>query len=283
VRMEYSLILAMTVNASVTHQVLRDFMVLFEKKVSPLSVACDWDNVGVLVEPFRFAPASVKDLKLTLAIDFNKRVLDEAVDRGSNLILSYHPCLFRPIKSLCPAGQSDLLHLLDKNIPLFSCHTSIDKMINKFALFNLFGNLSGYSEIENSNSASMLSSIALNRPLTLSEVVTRVKKFIGMDHIRVAFPEGMSNSNEIAVATLTYGAGSIGSVLNEVPKSTDCLITGELSHHEILSETRKGRAVILCEHTNSERPFLVELKRLLESEVSEIHISTADQDPIVIL
>ena len=43
----------------------------------------------------------------------------------------------------------------------------------------------------------------------------------------------------------------------------DVLITGEMSHHEILDCVEAGKAVILCGHCNSERHFLPKLQALL--------------------
>jgi putative NIF3 family GTP cyclohydrolase 1 type 2 len=71
----------------------------------------------------------------------------------------------------------------------------------------------------------------------------------------------------------------------------DVLLTGELSHHEVLASIAKGQHVILCGHTNTERGFLAvlqpQLQRELEKEMGpsrvQVKISTTDHDPIEIL
>lgn len=65
---------------------------------------------------------------------------------------------------------------------------------------------------------------------------------------------------------------------------TDVLLTGEMSHHEVLDATSRGTSVILCEHSNTERGYLTTMKhnlqQVLRSEV-KISISQVDHDPLV--
>ena len=51
-----------------------------------------WDNVGLLVEPS--GPFIVKRVLITN--DLTEPVLAEAVERGVNLIVAYHPVIFKP-------------------------------------------------------------------------------------------------------------------------------------------------------------------------------------------
>jgi len=60
--------------------------------------------------------------------------------------------------------------------------------------------------------------------------------------------------------------------------------TGEMSHHEILACTAKGGIVVLCEHSNTERPFLKLFAKKFESTNSPIKlkVSKLKKDPIQI-
>ena len=79
-------------------------------------------------------------------------------------------------------------------------------------------------------------------------------------------------------------AGSGSSVLHGV--GADLYITGEMSHHEVLDATQRGRSVILCDHSNTERGFLGNLQKTLtdvfENKLTVIQ-STADRDPLEIV
>ncbi len=85
-----------------------------------------------------------------------------------------------------------------------------------------------------------------------------------------------------AVKTLAIVAGSAGRLpLDQAKKSYDCVLTGELKHHEMLAYQAAGIAVVLLGHSASERPVLGELARRLKQELPQllVRISRADRDP----
>lgn len=61
-----------------------------------ISLAASWDNVGLLVEP-----TSSKNVHhILLTNDLTENVMREAIDLKVDLIVSYHPPIFAPIKRL---------------------------------------------------------------------------------------------------------------------------------------------------------------------------------------
>lgn len=66
------------------------------QEIAPLTLAESWDNVGLLVEPSNNLTVS----SALLTIDLTEEVVEEAVQLGAQLIISYHPNIFRPLKSV---------------------------------------------------------------------------------------------------------------------------------------------------------------------------------------
>jgi putative NIF3 family GTP cyclohydrolase 1 type 2 len=69
------------------------------------------------------------------------------------------------------------------------------------------------------------------------------------------------------------------------PQFSNCLLlTGEMTHHDLLKCKNRNVDVIMLEHSNSKRFYLTQLKELLETdtEMSEykIYISKEDKDPV---
>ena len=66
----------------------------------------------------------------------------------------------------------------------------------------------------------------------------------------------------------------------------DLYVTGEMSHHEVLDAVHRGRSVILCDHSNTERGFLSNLQKtltdLFENKITVIQ-STVDKDPLEVV
>ncbi|KAK7123128.1 hypothetical protein R3I94_020044 [Phoxinus phoxinus] len=94
--------------------------------LAPLSLAESWDNVGLLVEPSK--PRPVKTILLTN--DLTTTVMDEAVAMNCDLIVSYHPPLFRPVKRLLQKDWKQRLTIraIEGGIAIFSPHTSWDSV-----------------------------------------------------------------------------------------------------------------------------------------------------------
>lgn len=94
-------------------------------RIAPRSLAAEWDNVGLIVcgkgtEPCR---------RILVTGDLTPTVLAEAVRARIDLIVSYHPPIFRPIKRLSSLGwdAEDLAaQALARGIAVYSPHTAWD-------------------------------------------------------------------------------------------------------------------------------------------------------------
>ncbi len=92
--------------------------------VAPLHLAQSWDNVGLLAGDEQADCAA-----MLLAIDLTPAVLDEAIAGGHNVVLAYHPPLFKPISSLrARGGGTDAIvwSAIRNNIAIYSMHTALD-------------------------------------------------------------------------------------------------------------------------------------------------------------
>ena len=64
--------------------------------------------------------------KVIVTLDVNEEVVDEAIEKGANLIIAHHPPIFRPIKNIAtdtPQGRS-LRNVLNMIFP-FMLHIRI--------------------------------------------------------------------------------------------------------------------------------------------------------------
>lgn len=115
-----------------------------------------------------------------------------------------------------------------------------------------------------------------------------------------------SRTGSSQIQTIALCAGSGASVIGDT--KADVYFTGEMSHvsasssfslsgifppdsslqHEVLAAVASGTHVILCGHTNTERPYLSTLKRRLDEELEldepdhpfQVDISQADAHPL---
>merc|ERR1711970_786350 len=85
---------------------------------APSSLAESWDNVGLLVEPSE--EKTVKTIFLTN--DLTEPVLEEALKSSSDLIISSHPPIFRPLKRLTSKSWKErvAVKLVENKVALYS-------------------------------------------------------------------------------------------------------------------------------------------------------------------
>jgi len=90
---------------------------------APPGSAQDYDNVGLQVGD---ATRSVETA--LLALDATPEVLDEAEQKGADLIVTHHPLLFQPLDGVTADGyvSSLALRLAEAGIGLYSSHTNLD-------------------------------------------------------------------------------------------------------------------------------------------------------------
>ncbi|NWR94842.1 NIF3L protein, partial [Furnarius figulus] len=119
----------------------------------------------------------------------------------------------------------------------------------------------------------------LSEPVSLSDMIERIKHHLKLPHIRIAL--GVGRTRESPVKTVAVCAGSGSSVLKGT--EADLYLTGEMSHHNVLDAVANGISVILCEHSNTERGFLSELRDTLAIHLQNkinIIVSEKDRDPL---
>lgn len=91
--------------------------------VFPEKTAESWDNPGLLL-----GRGNACVSRVLTALELTPDVLSEAIDFKADLILTHHPFIFKPLKSLTddtPEGRM-LLELAENHIGLMAAHTNLD-------------------------------------------------------------------------------------------------------------------------------------------------------------
>ncbi len=92
--------------------------------LAPPKLAQEWDNVGLLAgdpdSPIR---------RVLTCIDLTPAVVEEAVRDKTDLVLTYHPPIFRPISSLRSGGSGTDAIVFDcirRGVAIYAVHTALD-------------------------------------------------------------------------------------------------------------------------------------------------------------
>jgi len=94
------------------------------RAVAPEHLAEGWDKVGLHV-----GSADQQVAKGLLCIDLTHAVIDEALANGCQLIVAYHPPIFRPLERLTddgPWSQTRVVRCVREGLAVYSPHTALD-------------------------------------------------------------------------------------------------------------------------------------------------------------
>ena len=94
------------------------------EQMAPLAYQESWDNSGVQV-----GDVSQEVKAVLLCVDITEATIDEAIERGANLVISHHPLIFKSIKKLTGRNYIErvIIKAIQHNIVLYSAHTNMDK------------------------------------------------------------------------------------------------------------------------------------------------------------
>ncbi|GAA4236629.1 Nif3-like dinuclear metal center hexameric protein [Postechiella marina] len=96
------------------------------EELAPLAYAEDFDNVGLLVGD--------KNNKITgvlITLDTLETVVDEAIAKNCNLIVSFHPIIFKGLKKLTGKSYVErvVMKAIKNDIAIYSMHTALDNAL----------------------------------------------------------------------------------------------------------------------------------------------------------
>lgn len=90
---------------------------------APLSYAEDFDNVGLLT-----GQADQPCTGVLVTLDTLEAVVDEAIEKKCNLIVSFHPIIFKGLKKITTEDyvQRTIVKAIQNNIAIYALHTALD-------------------------------------------------------------------------------------------------------------------------------------------------------------
>ena len=93
------------------------------ERFAPLSLQEDFDNSGLQIgDVNQIATGAL------LCLDVTEEIVDEAMDAGCNIIISHHPLIFKPLKSLTGKNYLErcMIKACKNDIVIYSAHTNLD-------------------------------------------------------------------------------------------------------------------------------------------------------------
>lgn len=93
------------------------------EEIAPLNYAEEFDNVGLLVGNYNSEVTGV-----LVSLDTLENVVNEAIEKGCNLIVSFHPIIFSGLKKINGNNYVErvVLKAIKNDIAIYAMHTALD-------------------------------------------------------------------------------------------------------------------------------------------------------------
>jgi len=237
-------------------------------ELAPVSLKMDFDNVGLLV-----GDRSKEVNRLLIALDITDAVIDEAVALGAELIVSHHPLIFTPLKSVLSddiCGRK-VIKLIENGISAICMHTNLDIVeggINDV----LIKALGAEPEmlIEPTGEGVGLGRVGqIPEPLTLEVFLERCKTALKVSDLRY-----VSGGKDVSRIGVMGGAGAFA-LENAVKAGCDTYITADIKYHEFLNAADYGINLIDGDHFCTENLIIPVLHEKLSAAFSEVSVAVS--------
>lgn len=222
--------------------------------IAPLSTQAQWDNSGLLV-----GDSDNEVTKALLCLDITKSVVNEAKSLGCELIISHHPVIFSPLKSI--DSDNVLYHLVKNDIAALCLHTNLD-------IAKDIGVNECLAKVLNLNDTTLypddfLCIGTLENSMTDSQFAKYVKQCLNCNGVR------FTNGKDIKTVAVCSGAGSNAVELKN-KYNFDALVTGELKHHHFLYASEHSLCAVEAGHFNTEDVVVNPLLSDLSSQFKDV-------------
>ena len=258
---------------------------------APLPLQEGYDNAGLQVG----LTEAVEVSGALLCLDVTEDVVDEAIRKGCNLIVSHHPLIFRKLARISDENyvQRTVRKAIKNDITIVSMHTNMDaakggvnfKIAEKLGLRNLrfFG---GEKEIDGVKGGEGVIGDITDETDTLHADGIAADDLVLM--LRERFQAECVQCNQLLRRPIRKVAlcGGAGSFLLDaaIAAGADAFITGEMHYHEFFGHEQEIQICVIG-HYQSEQ-FTSEIFRSIITEKCpgvKCEISEINTNPIIYL
>lgn len=227
----------------------------FKELISKINEFCpediqeSWDNSGVQI-----FTGNDEIEKVLISMEVTSEVIDEAIVNEVDLIITHHPLIFDPIKSVdCNKVTGNLIQrLIASDINVYSCHTNFDKIFGGNNDF--LGNVLGIDSVapKYPNNQGILRYGWYMNPQNMGDLIELYSYKLGLDKRYFSF---VGNLNaKISKVAICTGAGA-EFIEEAAADRCELMITGDVKYHSAQLAKELGINVLDIGHYGSEMIF----------------------------
>lgn len=226
------------------------------EEIAPLDLCEEWDNSGFLI-----GNVDSEINKIMVVLDVNEEVVEEAVEKNVDLIISHHPFIFSPIYNIVDNDyKGKLIRKLIKNdINVYSAHTNLDRAdrgINDY--------ISELLKLEDVRMLEIGRIGQLENSINAKEFLLNLKEIFNINDLK------FSGNIDKDVKTIGICSGSGSDYINlSKEQGCDVFITGDIKYHEAQKADELSMIIVDIGHFETENIYMQRLLDILTSRCQE--------------
>lgn len=97
------------------------------ESLAPLSSQESYDNSGLIV-----GDKNTEITSALIALDCTEEIIEEAINKGCNLVIAHHPIVFKGLKSFTGKNyvERTVIKAIKNDIAIYAIHTNLDNYLN---------------------------------------------------------------------------------------------------------------------------------------------------------
>lgn len=236
--------------------------------ICPFSLQEDFDNSGLQV-----GDEKKEVQRIFLAFDFTEAVLEEALAKKADVIITHHPFLFYGIKTIDRQSWQGkmIFRLIQENVALVALHTNLDKI--DFGVNIQLGKDLGLQDLkvlfpeESGMGLGAIGKVAA--PLPFADFVTGVKENLRRPSLKFA-----GNPWEQIETVAVLGGAGAEFIEAAKEKGADVYVSSDFKYHDAQKARNIGINIIDAGHFGTEVGVVRALAERLKKEFPKIEVIT---------
>ena len=247
---------------------------------APIRLQEDYDNAGLQVGDPDMDVSAV-----LLCLDVTEEILQEAIERSCNMIISHHPLIFRGLKNVTGKDpiQRIVIEALRNNVAIYSAHTNLDSA--REGVSHEIGNILNLSDMKVLDPKPDDPSVGIGvigdmKPTPKLEFLRRLKEKFNVKALKYS-----AHSPKLVIKRPAVCGGSGAFLIKKaIEEGADAIVTGDVKYHDF---TSFGDDILIADigHYESELCSSKIFSRIIRDRFPEmvVYFAEKESNPIAFL
>lgn len=239
----------------------------------PEYLAEPWDNDGLMCA----SDSSIEVKRALITLDVTENIVDYAIANDIDLIVSHHPLIFKPLKSLTENSHiaRKVIKLIKNDVAVISLHTRADKV--EGGVNDQLADILGLNDVFPYGEGGLGRIGSFDEEMSLEDFSYLLKGLLNCDGVKVS--DACIPVQRVAVV----GGDGKGYIEDALALGADTYVSGRIGYNVMEEAEEMGINLIEAGHFFTEHPVTTFFQSLLMRLDSEMYVEIVDSNVIKLI